>query len=587
MKNRFLSLLISAGALGTLSLGMAATAQAAPRKAHHPIRKAPAAAVHVGTRGADYGVPASGTISSPTGQIVLSIGRGQLVNLPGTMKDVFIADDKIADLQVKSNHQLYLYGKGSGETTVYASNSEGRVVWSANIRVGNNIDNVDQMLHVAMPEAHIATSTLGSASILLTGTVAAPEDAAEATRLVQAFMGKETNVISRLRTATPLQVSLHVRIAEVSRTLSRTIGTNLTGTSSSTNGVQFGISRGDNQGTITNPQGLVSSGLASGTYTPASTVYNFPSNLTGSTALSLGTKFLGLSLLASLDLGESIGLVSTLAEPNLTALSGETSTFLAGGEYPIPISSGLGTVSIDYKNYGVSLAYTPTVLSDGRISLRVRPEVSELSSQGAVSFGGYSVPALTIRRAETTVELGSGQSMMIAGLLSNNAQHTITKLPGAGDLPVLGSLFKSTTFQRGESELVIVITPYLVRPANAADIKLPTDGLQNPTTVQEVVGNMLTDGKSGAVRPGPTSGDAAPPPRVGMNGAAVPQAYPAAPAAPAAQAAADPAAAPAAPLTKRQAKAMAKAAKQQAQASNAAPAPSPKGDAQAPGFSLN
>jgi pilus assembly protein CpaC len=579
MKNRFLSLLISAGAptalACALSLGMAGTAQAAPRKAHHPVRKAPAPAVHVGTRGADYGVPASGTISSPTGQIVLSIGRGQLVNLPGTMKDVFIADDKIADLQVKSNHQLYLYGKGSGETTVYASNAEGRVVWSANIRVGNNIDNVDQMLRVAMPEAHIATSTLGATSILLTGTVAAPEDAAEATRLVQAFMGDKTNVISRLRTATPLQVSLHVRIAEVSRTLTRTIGTNLTGTSSSTNGIGFGISRGDNQGTITNPQGLVSSSLANGTYTSAPTIYNFPSNLTGSTAISLGTKFLGLSLLGSLDLGESIGLVTTLAEPNLTALSGETSTFLAGGEYPIPMSSGLGTVSVEFKNYGVSLAYTPTVLSDGRISLRVRPEVSELSSQGAVSFGGYSVPALTVRRAETTVELGSGQSMMIAGLLSNNAQHTITKLPGAGDLPVLGSLFKSTSFQRGESELVIVITPYLVKPVNAADIKLPTDGLQNPTTTQEVLGNMLTDGKSGATRPGPTSGDAAPPPRVGMGSSV-----------------SDPAAATPAPLSKRQAKAMAKAAAKQAAAAQpstaaAAPAPSPKGDAQAPGFSLN
>ncbi|WP_068090592.1 type II and III secretion system protein family protein [Novosphingobium rosa] len=581
MKNRFLSLLLSAGAISALSLGVAGTAQAAPRKAHHPVRKAAAPAVHVGTRAPDYGVPASGTISNPTGQIVLSIGRGQLVNLPGTMKDVFIADDKIADLQVKSNHQLYLYGKSSGETTIYASNAEGRVVWSANIRVGNNIDNVDQMLRVAMPEAHIATSTVGASSVLLTGTVAAPEDAAEATRLVQAFMGKDANIISRLRTATPLQVSLHVRIAEVSRTLTRTIGTNLTGASSSTNGVQFGISRGDNQGTITNPQGYLSSGLASGTYTRAPTVYNFPGNLTGSTAISLGTKFLGLSLLSSLDLGESIGLVTTLAEPNLTALSGETSTFLAGGEYPIPMSSGLGTVSVEFKNYGVSLAYTPTVLSDGRISLRVRPEVSELSSQGAVSFGGYSVPALTIRRAETTVELGSGQSMMIAGLLSNNAQHTITKLPGAGDLPVLGSLFKSTNFQRGESELVIVITPYLVKPVNAADIKLPTDGLQNPTTTQEVLGNMLTDGKSGAARPGPTSGDNGLPPRVGL-GAPAQQAPGAAPAA--AQTYADPAPAP---LTKRQAKAAAKAAKQAQQASNAAPAPSPKGDAQAPGFSLN
>lgn len=570
MKNRFLSLLLSAGAL---SLVVGAPAQAAPRKAHHPVRAPARPAVHSGgayrAPSPEYNAGPYGTISNPTGQIVLSVGRGQLVNLPGTMKDVFIADDKIADLQVKSNHQLYLYGKGSGETTIYASNAEGRVVWSANIRVGNNIDNVDQMLRVAMPEAHISTATLGASTMLLTGTVAAPEDAAEATRLVQAFMGDKANVISRLRTATPLQVSLHVRIAEVSRTLTRTIGSNLTGQSTSTSGMQFGISRGDNQGTITNPQGVTLSG---NTLVPAPTTFNRPGNLTGATALSLGTKFLGLTLLGSLDLGESIGLVTTLAEPNLTSLSGETSSFLAGGEYPIPMSSGLGTVSVEFKNYGVSLAYTPTVLSDGRISLRVRPEVSELSSQGAVSFGGYSVPALTIRRAETTVELGSGQSMMIAGLLSNNAQHTITKLPGAGDIPLLGSLFKSTNFQRGESELVIVVTPYLVRPVNAADIKLPTDGLQNPSTMQEVVGNMLTDGKSGAVRPGPVSGDNAGPPRVGMS---------------------DPAAAAPAPLSKREAKAMAKAKAANPAPAAASPSPaatasaSPKGDVQAPGFSLN
>jgi pilus assembly protein CpaC len=250
--------------------------------------------VHTGSayRAPDYGAPATGSVSRPIGQVTLSIGRGELVNLPGTMKDVFIADDKIADLQVKSNHQLYLYGKTSGETTVYASDNTGRVVWSANIRVGSNIDSVDQMLKVAMPEAHVTVSTLGPTTVLLTGTVAAPEDAAEAQRLVQAYIGKDANIITRLRTATPLQVSLHVRIAEVSRTLTRTLGTNLTAASASTNGIQTFVSNGNNQGTVT------SNGTGTqGTFTSAA-------NLANSAAIALGGKFLGLNILGSLDLGD-------------------------------------------------------------------------------------------------------------------------------------------------------------------------------------------------------------------------------------------------------------------------------------------
>jgi hypothetical protein len=186
-------------------------------------------------------------------------------------------------------------------------------------------------------------------------------------------------------------------------------------------------------------------------------------------------------LLGALDAGENIGLVSTLAQPNLTALSGETAEFLAGGEFPIPLSQGLGATSIEYKKYGVSLAYTPTVLANGRISLRVRPEVSELSSEGAITLNTFTIPALTVRRTETTVELGSGQSFMIAGLLKNYSQNAIKKMPGAGDLPILGSLFRSTNYQKGETELVIVVTPYLVNPVNANDIKLPTDGFSAPT----------------------------------------------------------------------------------------------------------
>ena len=452
-------------------------------------------------------------VSRPANDIVLSIGRGQLVTVAGNMTDVFVANEMVADVQIKSSRQLYVFGKAGGETTIYASNAAGDVIWSANVRVGSNIDSVDQMLHLAMPDAKIAVSTMGTNTFLLTGTVAAPEDAAEAQRLVQAFVGKDANVITRLKMATPLQVNLHVKFAEVSRSLIRDIGTNLTSIDGSS-GFKFGIGQGRPIGTTitTDPNLPLGVGNLPSGYTldPATgTLVLKPGTAVsvggvGSTLAGL-LKVGGLDILGALDLGESVGLVSTLSEPNLTALSGETADFLAGGEYPIPISQGLGTTSIEYKRFGVSLSYTPTVLSNGRISMRVRPEVSELSSQGAITINGFQVPALTVRRAETTVELGSGQSFMIAGLMSNAAQSLVKKMPGAGDIPILGSLFRSTHFQKGESELVIIVTPYLVQPVNANDIKLPTDGYKTANIVQQVFGNMQTSGKSGAAGAHPTS----------------------------------------------------------------------------------
>ncbi|WP_454797468.1 type II and III secretion system protein family protein [Novosphingobium lindaniclasticum] len=440
--------------------------------------------------------PASAqSVVQPAQDLTLSIGNGQLVNVPGAMADVFVANDAVADVQVKSARQLYVFGKAGGTTTVYASNSAGAVIWSATVRVGSNLDSVDAMLRLAMPEAKIGVSTMGSNTFLLTGTIKTPEDAAEAERLVQAYAGKDSNVISRLRMATPLQVNLQVRIAEVSRSLVKSLAVNMS-TIDSTGGFKFGLG----QGTVANhwpgrPMGVggeVTTRLPDGTEIPGS---NVATNTTGSTLAAAG-KLLGVDILGSLDAGETIGLVTTLAQPNLTALSGETAEFLAGGEYPIPISQALGTTSIEYKKYGVSLSYSPTVLANGRISMRVRPEVSELSSQGAVTFNGYEVPALTVRRTETTVELGSGQSFMIAGLLSNSSQNTIQKLPGAGDLPILGSLFRSTSYRRGETELVIIVTPYLVNPVDASQIVLPTDGFNAPNDLQRLLGNMESDGVS-------------------------------------------------------------------------------------------
>jgi len=469
------------------------------------------------------GVPAGAanaqSVNRPSQDIVLSIGRGELINVPGSMADIFISNEEVADVQVKSRSQLYVFAKAGGETTVYASNAAGTIVWSANIRVGSNLDSVDQMLTLAMPEAKISVSTMGSNTVLLTGTVAAPEDAAEAERLVQAFVGEGSNVISRLKMVTPLQVNLQVRFAEVSRSLVRTIGANLV-SADSTGGFKFGVAQGRGAtsqfvpSVIDPTTGLrVPGGPLAVGQNFTGDGFNVVDNISPGTTIAGFGRFLGLDLGSALDLAEREGLVTTLSQPNLTALSGETADFLAGGEFPIPSSGGLGTTSIEYRKFGVSLAYTPTVLANGRISIRVRPEVSELSSQGAITIEGFTIPALTVRRAETTVELGSGQSFMIAGLLSNNAQNTIDKTPGAGDVPILGNLFRSRSFRRGETELVIIVTPYLVKPVNASDIKLPTDGFRAATELQSLLGYKDNDGVSGASRPMPTlrEGDAPPP----------------------------------------------------------------------------
>ena len=463
---------------------------------------------------------AAPSFSQPSESVTLSVGRGQMIRLSSPMSDLFVADDKVADVQVRSSTQLYLFGKGAGETTVYATNKAGAVVWSATVRVGANLSSVGSMLKLAMPEAAIVATPMNGL-VLLTGTVAGPGDVEEAQRLVQAFVGEGTQVVSRLKSATPLQVNLQVKIAEVSRDFIKQVGVNLL-TRDNTGGFIFGIGQGRNVGSIGDlntsalpkvdasaiyglPAGSVSLPFdpRTGNFITGGTQYSF-TNPAGKTALNFAGRLFGLDIASALDLAENDGLVTTLAEPNLTALSGETASFLAGGEIPIPISQGLGSVSIEYKQYGVSLAFTPVVLADGRISMRVRPEVSQLSSAGAVTLNGFTVPGITTRRAETTIELGSGQSFMIGGLLSNSHNNTTDKAPGLGDLPILGALFRSNSFRRSESELVIVVTPYLVKPVSASDIALPTDGYKAPTDAERLLLGQTFSGKSGATRPMPS-----------------------------------------------------------------------------------
>ena len=427
----------------------------------------------------------------------LSVGRGEMVRLPRAMSDLFIADEKVADVQIRSGNQLYVFGRAAGETTVSATDKSGAVVWAATVRVGQNITNLDQMLRLAMPDAAIVATPING-MVLLTGTVATPDDVAEATRLVQAFSGTTTQIVSRLKTATPQQVNLQVRIAEVSRSFMKQVGVNLINRDSS-GGFLFGISQGNAGKITTNISGAVD---ASGTG-PLGTLFAGKGTSGTGTALNFAGRLLGLDLLTQLDLAEQNGFVTTLANPNLTALSGETASFLAGGEIPIPISQGLGAVSVDYKQYGVSLSFTPFVLLGGRISMRVRPEVSQLSSAGSVTLNGFTIPGLTTNRTETTLELGSGEAMVISGLLQNNQNNSVNKAPFLGDLPVLGALFRSNNFQRSETELVVVVTPYLVKPVDAQRIVLPTDGYRSPDDAARILGGQMAAGTSGAKRPVP------------------------------------------------------------------------------------
>ena len=455
------------------ALVFGATADAAPRK---------------GKRAQGTTVSRSRAVSPgvqrPSGELYLSRGRGQLITLPVPITDVFVADTAIADVQVQSPTQIYLFGKSDGETSVYATTRSGQVAYSTNVRVADNLGSLDQMLRLAMPDTDVRATLAGQVAVL-TGTVKSPIDIAQAGDLARAYLNPGVDasdpkallkvmVINRLRTATPLQVTLQVRIAEVSRSFSKNVGVNWQANNNgpTNTGTQFSVAK---QGS--------------------------------NTTLNLGGRLLGLNVLSRLDLGETEGFVTTLASPSLTAMSGEKASFLVGGELPIPVTQSNGgalSTSVEFKPYGITLEFIPTVLADGRISLVVKPEVSELDFQSAVLVNGGLVPGLKTSRVETAVELGSGQSFVIGGLLRASSTNNMQRVPGAGNIPVLGALFRSNAWKRDETELMIVVTPYLVNPVAASKVVLPTDGFKAPTELGRIFGGELYNGTTGEKRRMPT-----------------------------------------------------------------------------------
>lgn len=383
-------------------------------------------------------------------EMPLEVHKGRLIKLRAPAQTVFVADPEIADVQIKSPTLVYVLGKGPGETTLFAVDRREQVLASIDLHVGHNLTRIKSSLHQLHPNSPVTVTSIND-TVVIDGIVDSVTTAENIRRVVAGAIGDPEKVMMRVGVDAPTQINLRVRIAEVSRDVDKQLGFNWS-IAGSAAGVAFGVA-------TANP---------------------FNASVTQHTLSASGLSLGGFDLNAVIDALEEEGLISVLAEPNLTALSGESASFLAGGEFPILVPDSDGRVTIEFKKFGVSLSFTPTLIGRERVNLHVRPEVSQLSSTNAVTLNNFQIPSLTTRRADTTVELGSGQSFAIAGLIQNNVTHDISKFPGLGDVPVLGNLFKSDRFQREESELVIIVTPYVVRPVSRPKLAAPTDGLENP-----------------------------------------------------------------------------------------------------------
>lgn len=437
-------------------------------------------ALFLGPSAAPSGLRAQELVA-PTGELQLEVKKGRLLRLSTPVSAVFVADPEIADVQAQSPTLLYVYGRRAGTTSLYAVDDAQQVVLRREVQVRHNLSRLRQVLAEALPD-HPLTLQSVEGGLILSGRLPTAVAAQEAREIAARFLGEGETLVNRLQVAAPTQVSLQVRVAEVSREAVKLFGINWD-TLFTPGDFVFGLATG--RAFLDRTTGAVGR-LVDPAGTAGGLFGQFSSGESNINTL--------------IDALEREGLVTVLAQPNLTALSGETASFLAGGEFPVPVGTNDNQIQIEFKQFGISLAFTPTVLSPERISLKVRPEVSDISEKGAIRVRDLVIPALSTRRAETTVEIGSGQSFAIGGLISNSTRSNLDKFPGLGDLPVLGTLFRSTNFQRSESELVIIVTPYLVRPVAAAALKTPLDELRPASDLERILTGRLV--RAGTV-PGP------------------------------------------------------------------------------------
>jgi len=442
---------------GPVPLGMAPAAPAAAPLAPAPVARPVAVA---------QAKPVNVDPAAVGSTIALTSGSGEVVSLAAPAASVFTADPKVADVRPASPTSLFVLGVAPGETTIAALDQAGHPIIQYRVIVTPSAfgpDAAAAAIARLVPDAHVTLSALPD-GIAVVGSVATAADAAEVMAIARGYISPKQIVHDELTVMANVQVSLQVRIAEMSRTVTRELGVNWQ---------ELGTTGGKITANFMSPAALAYLTTAANSF--QMTYHSGNTNVNG-----------------IIDALAQDQLARLLAEPNLTAMSGQTASFLVGGEFPIPVAEENGSISIQFQPYGVSLSFIPTVLADNRISLRVRPEVSELTTQGAVTLSennsSIQVPALLVRRTETTVELGSGQSFAIAGLLQDQTTQVDQGLPGLSELPILGALFNSNSFQRDLTELVIVVTPYIVRPvSHPSALQLPTDNWAPPSDLDRIL----------------------------------------------------------------------------------------------------
>lgn len=396
----------------------------------------------------------------------LGIGKSIVIDLPRDIKDVLVADPKIANAVVRSAQRAYIIGAAVGQTNIVFFDSAGQQIAAYDIAVKRDLNGARAALKQILPNSDIQIEGLGD-SVILTGTAATPIEAQQASDIAARLAGSADKVVNSITVRGRDQVMLKVTVAEVARSIIKQLGIDLSGS----------LNYGTAVVNFNNSNPFTATGQP----------------LVGSNAIA--TSFGGApSVSATLRAMESAGVTRTLAEPNLTAISGESATFIAGGEFPIPTgvtcqTTAAGSVgqcapSIAFKKFGISLNFTPIVLTGGRISLRVMTEVSEVSNDNSITVTGITVPSVKTRRAETTLEIPSGGSMAMAGLIQDQTKQAINGLPGLSQLPVLGTLFRSRDFQDNKTELMVIVTPYIVRAVAQKDLSRPDDGFASASDPQ-------------------------------------------------------------------------------------------------------
>ena len=443
--------------------------------------------------------------------LTLPRGKSAIVELPVDARDVLVTNPAVADAVLRTPRRIYVMGVSSGQTDAAFFDTAGRRILSLDIRVEQDTGALNDTLARLLPGSTIRVEALND-SVILTGGVANAGDAEKAVRLSERFVAKPEQVVNMLTIAGKQQVMLKVRVVEMQRSIIKQLGFNLNALMGQAGIPQYSLANAATYGVNGALLGGLTGGYNLNTQTQpvlsdptnpkvqfvardGSVASNFQTATVASTAGSPGLNQAGAAIQAF----EQVGLVRTLAEPNLTAVSGESAKFLAGGEYPVPSGVDItGRTTVEFKPFGVGLGFTPVVLSGGMISMKVSTEVSELSNQGSFtlqtsaassssSTSGSSntaatapltIPALKVRRAETTVEMSSGSALMIAGLLQEETKQDLASLPGLMNLPVLGTLFRSRDYVSGETELVVIITPYIVKPVSPDKLQTPVDGLK-------------------------------------------------------------------------------------------------------------